>query len=157
MVLKLIARRESSQRRRGESRHDRPYELPAQPGSVHDLQGQLHRAPFAFYSSAVYLAASVNGTTATSPLKILLNTEGLNSNPSTNQTAQTGMIALGTSGGNDNDYDTYQDRSGTPYIADCCGGTLGALVEDTARNQYILSNNHVLAESDQATHRRHHR
>ncbi len=101
-------------------------------------------------SSAVYLAASVNGTTATSPLKILLNTEGLNSNPSTNQTAQSGIIALGTSGGNDNDYDTYQDHSGTPYIADCCGGTLGALVEDTARNQYILSNNHVLAESDQA-------
>jgi hypothetical protein len=100
--------------------------------------------------SAVYLSASVNGTTATSPLKILLNTEGLNSNPSTNQTPQTGMIALGTSGGNDNDYDTYQDRSGTPYIADCCGGTLGALVEDAARNQYILSNNHVLAESDQA-------
>ncbi len=100
--------------------------------------------------SAVYLAASVNGTTATSPLKILLNTDGLNSNPSTNQAAQAGMIALGTSGGNDNDYDTYQDHSGTPYIADCCGGTLGALVEDTARNQYILSNNHVLAESDQA-------
>jgi len=100
--------------------------------------------------SAVYLAASVNGTTATSPLKILLNTEGLNSNPSTNQTAQTGMIALGSSGGNDNDYDTYLDRAGTPFIADCCGGTLGALVEDTARNQYILSNNHVLAESDQA-------
>jgi len=100
--------------------------------------------------STIYLAGAVNGTTATSPLKILLNTNGLNSNPSTNQAAQTGMIALGTSGGNDNDYDTYQDHEGTSYIADCCGGTLGALVEDTARNQYILSNNHVLAESDQA-------
>ncbi|HEX3470812.1 MAG TPA: hypothetical protein VHT28_06455 [Silvibacterium sp.] len=101
-------------------------------------------------ASTVYVSAAVNGTTATSPLRILLNTDGLNSTPSTNQAAQTGTIALGTSGGNDNDYDTWQDRSGTPYIADCCGGTLGALVEDTARNQYILSNNHVLAESDQA-------
>jgi hypothetical protein len=101
-------------------------------------------------ASTVYLAAAVNGTTATSPLKILLNTDGLNSDPSVNQAPQSGAIALGSSGGNDNDYDTYEDRSGNPYIADCCGGTLGALVEDSARNQYILSNNHVLAESDQA-------
>ena len=98
----------------------------------------------------VYLSAAVNGTTATSPLKILLNTDGPNSNPAINQALQGGAIALGTSGGNDNDYDTYLDRSGNPYIADCCGGTLGALVEDAAHNQYILSNNHVLAESDQA-------
>jgi hypothetical protein len=101
-------------------------------------------------ASTVYLAAAVNGTRTSSPLKILLNNEGLNSSPSTNQAAQTGFVALGTSGGNDNDYDTYQDRAGTPYIADCCGGTLGALVEDSSKSQYILSNNHVLAESDQA-------
>ncbi len=103
--------------------------------------------------SAVYLYGAANGVTnnkaATAPLKILLNTEGVNSTPTANQASQTGMIALGTSGGNDNDYDTFLDRSGTPYIADCCGGTLGALVEDKASNQYILSNNHVLAESDQ--------
>ena len=97
----------------------------------------------------VYLSASVNGTAVASPLQILLNTNGWNSSPSTNQAAQTGPIELGASGGNDNDYDTYQDSAGTPYIANCCGGTLGALVEDTAKNQYILSNNHVLAESDQ--------
>ncbi len=101
-------------------------------------------------ASVVYLSATVNGTAATSPLKILLNTDGLNSSPAINQALQGGSIALGTSGGNDNDYDTYLDRSGNPYIADCCGGTLGALVEDSAHNQYILSNNHVLAESDQA-------
>ena len=98
----------------------------------------------------VYLTASVNGTSVTTPMKILLNNDGLNSNPSTNQAQQNGTIALGSSGGNDNDYDAYLDRAGNPYVADCCGGTLGALVEDTARNQYILSNNHVLAESDQA-------
>lgn len=101
-------------------------------------------------ASVVYLAAAVNGTSATSPLKILLNNDGLNSSPSINQAPQSGAISLGSSGGNDNDYDTYLDHAGNPYIADCCGGTLGALVEDTAHNQYILSNNHVLAESDQA-------
>lgn len=98
----------------------------------------------------VYLTASVNGTSVTTPMKILLNNDGLNSSPSANQAQQNGAIALGSSGGNDNDYDTYLDGSGNSYIADCCGGTLGALVEDTAHNQYILSNNHVLAESDQA-------
>ncbi|MBV8114810.1 MAG: hypothetical protein JO300_08715 [Silvibacterium sp.] len=101
-------------------------------------------------AGVVYLTASVNGTSVTTPMKILLNNDGLNSSPSTNQAQQGGAISLGSSGGNDNDYDTYVDRAGNPYIADCCGGTLGALVEDTAHNQYILSNNHVLAESDQA-------
>ncbi|MBV8675478.1 MAG: hypothetical protein JOZ33_18795 [Acidobacteriaceae bacterium] len=98
----------------------------------------------------VYLTASVNGTSVTTPMKILLNNDGINSSPSANQAQQNGAIALGSSGGNDNDYDTYLDRAGNSYIADCCGGTLGALVEDSAHNQYILSNNHVLAESDQA-------
>ena len=101
-------------------------------------------------AGVVYLAATVNGNAATSPLKILLNNDNLTSSPSVNQAPQGGAISLGTSGGNDNDYDTYLDHSGNPYIADCCGGTLGALVEDVAHNQYILSNNHVLAESDQA-------
>jgi hypothetical protein len=82
-------------------------------------------------------------------MKILLNSDGVNSAPTANQAAQTGAIALGSSGGNDNDYDTYQDASGESYVADCCGGTLGALVEDSKKDQYILSNNHVLAESDQ--------
>jgi hypothetical protein len=97
----------------------------------------------------IYLSASVNGAGSSSPLRILLNTNGWNSSPSMNQSTQTGAIALGSSGGNDNDYDTFEDQSGTPYIANCCGGTLGALIEDGAKNQYILSNNHVIAESDQ--------
>lgn len=46
---------------------------------------------------------------------------------------------FGVSGGNVN------DRSNSF----CCSGTLGALVTD-GTNQYILSNNHVLARSDQA-------
>jgi len=34
-------------------------------------------------------------------------------------------------------------------VTDCASGTLGALVKDQANNLFILSNNHVLAESDQ--------
>jgi hypothetical protein len=49
-------------------------------------------------------------------------------------------IQLGTSGGNINDSSK----------AFCYGGTLGALVEDLGRNQYILSNNHVLARTNAA-------
>ena len=49
-------------------------------------------------------------------------------------------IQLGTSGGNIND-------SSKGF---CYGGTLGALVEDGSGNQYILSNNHVLARTNAA-------
>jgi hypothetical protein len=55
----------------------------------------------------------------------------------TNQAAQAGTVALGTSGGNVNDI------SGNS----CCSGTLGSLVT-RGGTQYILSNNHVLAKSD---------
>ena len=50
-------------------------------------------------------------------------------------------IQLGTSGGN------IRDSS----KAFCCGGTLGALIQDAAGNQFILSNNHVLARTNLAT------
>jgi hypothetical protein len=46
-------------------------------------------------------------------------------------------IKLGTSGGSINDSSKLW----------CCSGTLGALVEDNS-NQYILSNNHVLARTN---------
>ncbi len=98
---------------------------------------------------SVHVIATVNDTNTQAKLHLLLNTDGVNSSAAANQTAQTGLIALGASGSNDGDYDVYKDSSGDSYIADCCGGTLGALVEDTEHNQYILSNNHVLAESDQ--------
>jgi hypothetical protein len=57
-----------------------------------------------------------------------------------NQSAQSLPVKLGTSGGN------ADDKNGRF----CCGGTLGSLL---IRNGsfYILSNNHVLARSDQAT------
>jgi hypothetical protein len=47
-------------------------------------------------------------------------------------------IPLGVSGGNIND-------KGSIY---CCSGTLGCLVQDNQGTQYILSNNHVLANTN---------
>jgi hypothetical protein len=60
------------------------------------------------------------------------------------QTAQTGAIELGTSGGNIN------ASSVSGNTISCCGGTLGSLVVRNGTN-YILSNNHVLANSDAGT------
>lgn len=60
-----------------------------------------------------------------------------------NRQAQSFPIKLGTSGGDSLDSTT----SGTTTT--CCSGTLGSLVE-RAGTYYILSNNHVLARSDQA-------
>src|SRR5215469_11919657 len=47
---------------------------------------------------------------------------------------------FGSSGGNVNDISKLF----------CCSGTLGSLVKDSSGVQYILSNNHVLADTDQA-------
>ena len=108
-----------------------------------------YTAPNVVPSGSVYVVAAVNGSRVTAPLRVVVNDHGIVSNPVTNQQIQTTPLALGSSGGNDGDYDTYVDKQGNSYIADCCGGTLGALVEDEQKNQYILSNDHVLAESDQ--------
>jgi hypothetical protein len=83
-------------------------------------------------------------------LHILLNGGGFSSSGLQNQSAQTGYVEMGSSGGNANDYDSRKDSGGKEYVNDCCGGTLGALVSDKNSNLFILSNNHVLAESDQA-------
>jgi hypothetical protein len=60
------------------------------------------------------------------------------------QAAQTGAIELGTSGSNIH----ASVVSGNSIT--CCGGTLGSLVVRNGTN-YILSNNHVLANSDGGT------
>jgi hypothetical protein len=65
------------------------------------------------------------------------------STSSINQGEQSAPVELGTSGGN------ALDRVATPNVITCCSGTLGALVS-RAGTQYVLSNNHVLARSDQA-------
>src|SRR6266481_2561039 len=81
----------------------------------------------------VPFTATVTGTTNTGTGRVQV----FQSNP--NQNAQSLPVKLGTSGGN------VDDTSGRF----CCGGTLGSLL---IRNGsfYILSNNHVLARSDQA-------
>jgi hypothetical protein len=60
-----------------------------------------------------------------------------------NQAAQAFPVKLGTSGGDSLDTTT------TGSTITCCSGTLGALVQ-RAGIFYILSNNHVLARSNQA-------
>jgi hypothetical protein len=84
-------------------------------------------------TTVVVTAVSQADTTKTGTGRVQI----FQSNP--NQNAQSLPIELGTSGGN------ADDKSGRF----CCGGTLGSLL---VRNGsfYILSNNHVLARSDQA-------
>lgn len=85
------------------------------------------------------LHAALRGTPAVqSSARVLLNSSAATS-PLENESPQTGADVLGTSGGNAHD-------SANQY---CCGGTLGALV-DIGGEPYVLSNNHVLARTDQA-------
>ncbi|MFY9532274.1 MAG: hypothetical protein WAR24_25510, partial [Candidatus Acidiferrales bacterium] len=61
---------------------------------------------------------------------------------SLNQSQSTPPVPMGSSGGN------ALDSSPVQGGVECCGGTLGSLVQ-RAGTFYILSNNHVLARSDQ--------
>jgi hypothetical protein len=106
-----------------------------------------YTAPTAVPSQAIYAIGAVASNPATTSFsKLLLNSSGINTSPLDNQAAQTSAVQMGTSGGNNNDVDIDPN---TGQIIDCASGTLGALVRDQASNLYILSNNHVLAESDQ--------
>lgn len=94
----------------------------------------------------VRLEAFTGETGAHIETEVLLNSAGVASNPVAHQTQQLSPMLLGSSGGNNNDFDARGDT-----IVDCCSGTLGALVEDANGTRYLLSNNHVLARSDQAS------
>jgi hypothetical protein len=59
------------------------------------------------------------------------------------QTTLPRPIPLGVSGGNINSFSNHSKF--------CFGGTLGSLVQDGSNNQFILSNNHVLADTNKAT------
>jgi len=101
-------------------------------------------------TGATYVVATVGGAASNINTKaasvVLVNTAGVASNPATHQSPLPAAVALGSSGGNNTDYDTRGNQ-----IVDCCSGTLGALVEDANKRQYLLSNNHVLAKSDHAS------
>lgn len=96
-------------------------------------------------TDVTYVVASAPGSPARTDAQILLNTAGVNSNPAGHQGPLAALMPLGSSGGNNNDFDAHGNT-----IADCCSGTLGSLIQDNTGRQYLLSNNHVLARSDHA-------
>ncbi|MDR3726558.1 MAG: hypothetical protein P4K86_05910 [Terracidiphilus sp.] len=92
-----------------------------------------------------YVVASVGNSSAKTAVEVLLNTAGVLSNPAPHQGQLITPLQLGSSGGNNDDYDSLNQR-----VVDCCSGTLGALLRGSNNMQYLLSNNHVLARSDHA-------
>ncbi len=101
-------------------------------------------------TEATYVVATVGTSASKTSAEVLLNTAGVNSNPSSHQETLITPVDLGSSGGNNNDYDTTT-VNGQQQISDCCGGTLGSLIQNSSGTQYLLSCNHVLARSDQAS------
>ncbi|WP_348264682.1 hypothetical protein P8935_09120 [Telmatobacter sp. DSM 110680] len=104
-----------------------------------------YTAPATVSTGVTYVVATLPGSSAKIETAVLLNTVGVSSNPATHQGSLSAPMLLGSSGGNNNDFD---EKGNT--ILDCCSGTLGALVQDSSGRQYLLSNNHVLARSDHA-------
>ncbi len=82
---------------------------------------------------------------ASSVASLLLSPAGITSNPAVHQQSLALPVPLGSSAGSNSDYDASGGQ-----LMDCCGGTLGALVEDAGGNRYVLGNNHIFARSDQA-------
>ena len=97
-------------------------------------------------TGVTYVVATAGSSESKTSGEVLLNTAGVWSNPAVHQGMLASPAELGSSGGNNNDYDTQGNQ-----VADCCGGTLGSLLTDGNGHNYLLSNNHVLARSDQAT------
>jgi hypothetical protein len=96
-------------------------------------------------TAATYVVATVGSSSSKDAAEVLLNSAGISSNPANHQSQSAMQIPLGSSGGNNRDYDIHGNQ-----IVDCCSGTLGALIQDSNNRQYLLSNNHVLARSDHA-------
>ncbi len=106
----------------------------------------VYTAPATINStSPTWVVGTVGHSASFASSQLLLNNNGIASNPASHEAAQTTPVLLGSSGGNNNDYDLTGNQ-----VADCCGGTLGSLIEDSSGRQYLLSNNHVLARSDHA-------
>ncbi len=101
-------------------------------------------------TAATYIVATIGASQSKTSAEVLLNTAGVESNPAAHQARLATPIALGSSGGNNNDYDATTSN-GQTIVSDCCSGTLGSLIQNANGTQYLLSNNHVLARSDQAT------
>jgi hypothetical protein len=107
-----------------------------------------YTAPSTITATApTYVVATVGSSNSRVSGEVLLNTAGISSSPTTHQDEEPAPAYLGTSGSNNLDYDTNASNQ----IVDCCGGTLGALIQSSGGTDYILSCNHVLARSDQAS------
>jgi hypothetical protein len=108
----------------------------------------MYTAPAGVAGSKVATIVASAGASRTHAA-VLLNDAGVQSNPAAHQAGSGSSlgaeIPLGASGGNNADFDLTGNT-----VADCCSGTLGALVQDDAGRQYVLSNNHVMARSDRA-------
>ena len=103
-------------------------------------------APPVVQSTGVtYVVATAGDSASKTEAMVLLNSAGVASNPASHQSLMTSPMQLGSSGGNNNDFDAQGNT-----IADCCSGTLGSLIQDATGRQFLLSNNHVLARSDHA-------
>ena len=96
-------------------------------------------------TGVIYVVATAGDSPARTEAAILLNTAAVSSNPAGHQIQFATPMLLGSSGGNNNDFDAHGNT-----IVDCCSGTLGSLIQDDSGKQYLLSNNHVLARSDHA-------
>ena len=106
-----------------------------------------YSAPSSIAATGItYVVASIGNSSSKTTAQLLLNTAGVASTPASHQAQLPVPVEMGSSGGNNNDYDAQGNQ-----VADCCGGTLGSLIEDANGRQYLLSNNHVLARSDQAS------
>ena len=105
----------------------------------------LYTAPAVTSTAATYIVGTVGTSNSKDSSEVLLNTAGVNSNPTTHEAQLSTPVPMGSSGGNNKDYDQSNGQ-----VTDCCGGTLGGVVKDAGGTQFILSNNHVLARSDQA-------
>ncbi len=100
----------------------------------HFISGSL--IPANADATVTITAISQASPTANGTAKITLIAQG--------QAAQTGAIELGASGSNIHASSTSGNK------ITCCGGTLGSLVVRNGTD-FILSNNHVLANSDAGT------
>ncbi|MGA9463208.1 MAG: hypothetical protein WBV28_10485 [Terracidiphilus sp.] len=105
-----------------------------------------YTAPTVVQSTFVtYVVATAGDSPSKTQAAVLLNSAGVSSNPTGHQEQLATPMLLGSSGGNNNDFDAHGNN-----IVDCCSGTLGSLVQDNTGRQFLLSNNHVLAQSDHA-------
>lgn len=116
------------------------------PNPAYTVCSVTYTAPGAMPASgSVFVLGSVSSNPTLSWTRILLNAGGISSNPVAHQARLAVPVLLGSSSGNNSDYD-----SSLGQLSDCCGGTLGSLLQDASGTQYVLSNNHVLARSDQS-------